>query len=67
MGEDAPITITELEADRVADGENGKMNFKLIQVIQSSSGKVDGGQMTSTTKAYEVKSWKDALENLDWD
>ena len=62
----APFTITEAEADRVDDGEKGKPNFKLIQVIQSSSGRVSNGRMTSTSKTYEVKDWKDALKNLDW-
>ena len=67
VGEEAPFTITEVEADRVEDGEDGKLNFKLIQVIQSSSGNVNGARMTSTSKAYEVESWSDALENLSWD
>ena len=30
MSQTPPITITQVGADRVDDGEDGKMNFKLI-------------------------------------
>lgn len=66
VSQTAPLTITEAEADRVDDGEKGKINFKLIQLIQSSSGNVENGRMTSTSKTYEVKNWSEALKNLDW-
>ena len=63
----APFTITEAGADRISDGPNGEVRFKLIETIRSSSGNVQNGRITSTKKAYEVSDFSAALDNLNWD
>lgn len=66
MDQNAPVTITQSSADRIEDGPNGKLNFKLIESIQTSSGTIPKGKMTTTKKAYSVADWNDAKKNLGW-
>lgn len=47
----APLTLTEVSADRV-DEQNNK--FKLLEVTQSVSGPVEGGRLTSISKSYST-------------
>lgn len=64
IGENAPIRVTEVAADRV-DEETNK--FKLIETVQSFAGPVENGRLTSISKTYSIASLEDALENLEWD
>ena len=67
VGQDAPIKITEVVADRISDDEKAKdVKFKLGEVLQSFSTPVNGGRLTSITKSYGIQSFDKALENLDW-
>lgn len=56
--------MTQVSADRVDETNN---KFKLIDTIQSVSGPVQGGRLTSVAKSYAIESFEKALENLDWD
>lgn len=64
LSQNAPITMTQVAADRVDETNN---KFKLIDTIQSVSGPVQGGRLTSVAKSYAIESFEKALENLDWD
>lgn len=68
VNENAPITTTQVNAERVSDDEAAKdIKFKLIETIQAFSGPLEGGRLTSTKKAYGIENWAKAKENLDWD
>ena len=59
--------MEEDSSEHEAEGHVHKTLFKLINTIRSSSGNVKNGRVTSIQKAYEVDSFSDAMENLDWD
>lgn len=46
--------MTQVAADRVDETNN---KFKLIESIQSISGPVQGGRLTSVSKAYAIESF----------
>lgn len=64
MGQTSPITMTQVSADRVS---SDPLKFKLLETIQSFSGPLQNGRMTSSVKTYGIESFSDAKSNLDWD
>lgn len=65
MNQNAPLTMTEVAADRMND--EAPYKFKLLETIQNISGPLKNGRMVSSVKTYGIQNWGKALENLDWD
>ena len=52
MNQNAPLTMTEVAADRMND--EAPYKFKLLETIQNISGPLKNGRMVSSVKTYGI-------------
>ena len=65
VNKNAPVTITSAYAKQTTEGDNPQ--FQLVQALQTLSGPVTGGTMTTTSQGYGVTDLKEAAAKLGWD
>lgn len=65
VNKNAPVTITSAYAKQTTEGDNPQ--FQLVQALQTLSGPVTGGTMTTTSQGYGVNDLKEAAAKLGWD
>lgn len=65
VNKNAPVTITSAYAKQTVEGDNPQ--FQLVQALQTLSGPVTGGTMTTTSQGYGVTDLKEAAAKLGWD
>jgi len=65
VNKNAPVTITSAYGKQTTEGDNPQ--FQLVQALQTLSGPVTGGTMTTTSQGYGVTDLKEAAAKLGWD